>query len=113
MEIRHVQVRIGEAKPNVLRKMHKGVSAVQNVLTVLLGRKLDVQVHYYLLYGFPDDDAGEYKRMRKLSSETVCSTVSCQSDIRIIPPTAHAMGKFTHKVEQNSSSACSQPMNAL
>lgn len=49
----------------VLRSMDKGVTAAQNVLTLMLGRIHDVRVHYNLLYGFPDDDEDEYALMQR------------------------------------------------
>ncbi len=51
---------------DALRKMHKGVSAIQNVHTLLMGRRLGIRVYYNLLYGFPDDDPQEYERIAAL-----------------------------------------------
>jgi len=48
---------------DALRKMRKGVSALQNVHTLLLGRRFGIRVYFNLLYGFPDDDPREYERM--------------------------------------------------
>lgn len=50
----------------VLRNMRKGVTAIQNVHTLLMGRRHAVRIYYNLLYGFPDDDPAEYERMLKL-----------------------------------------------
>jgi ribosomal peptide maturation radical SAM protein 1 len=50
----------------VLRNMHKGVTAIQNVHTLMMGRRHGVRIYYNLLYGFPDDEAEEYERMLKL-----------------------------------------------
>jgi ribosomal peptide maturation radical SAM protein 1 len=58
-----VQPGIESFSSDVLRKMHKGVSAVQNVHTLLLGRRFNVRIYYNLIYGFPGDDATEYERM--------------------------------------------------
>ncbi len=58
-----VQPGIESFSSNVLSKMHKGVTAAQNIHTLLLGRRYNMQVHYNLLYGLPDDDADEYERM--------------------------------------------------
>lgn len=58
-----VQPGIESFSSDVLRKMHKGVSATQNVYTLLLGSRFDVHVYWNLLYGFPDDDVVEYERM--------------------------------------------------
>lgn len=60
---KEVQPGIESFSSDVLRKMHKGVSAVQNVYTLLLGSRFGVRICYNLLYGFPDDDAAEYERM--------------------------------------------------
>jgi len=57
-----VQPGIESFNSDVLRKMRKGVSAVQNVYTLLLGRRLGVRVYYNLLYGFPDDEVIEYEQ---------------------------------------------------
>jgi ribosomal peptide maturation radical SAM protein 1 len=48
---------------DALRKMRKGVSAMQNVHLLLLGRRFGVRILYNLLYGFSDDDAEEYRHM--------------------------------------------------
>jgi ribosomal peptide maturation radical SAM protein 1 len=61
-----VQLGIESFSSAVLRKMCKGVSAVQNVYDLVLGRRVGVRVLYNLLYGFPDDDLAEYERMAAL-----------------------------------------------
>jgi ribosomal peptide maturation radical SAM protein 1 len=58
-----VQPGIESFSTSVLRKIRKGVSAVQNVHTLLLGRRYGVRVYYNLLYGFPNDNDDEYERM--------------------------------------------------
>lgn len=58
-----VQPGIESFSTNVLRKMSKGVSAIQNIYCILLGLKYTVQVNYNLIYGFPDDDINDYKEM--------------------------------------------------
>jgi ribosomal peptide maturation radical SAM protein 1 len=60
---REVQPGIESFSSDVLRKMDKGVSAVQNVHTLLLGRRCGVRVYYNLIYGFPGDDVTAYERM--------------------------------------------------
>ncbi|HET8772290.1 MAG TPA: RiPP maturation radical SAM C-methyltransferase [Thermoanaerobaculia bacterium] len=47
----------------VLRRMDKGVTAAQNVHTLLLGRRHDVHIDYNLLYGLPGDGEEEYEEM--------------------------------------------------
>jgi hypothetical protein len=50
----------------VLRNMRKGVSAIQNVYTLLMGRRHALRVYYNLLYGFPSDDPADYEQMARL-----------------------------------------------
>lgn len=47
----------------VLRRMDKGVTAAQNVHTLLLGRRHGVHIDYNLLYGLPGDAEPEYEEM--------------------------------------------------
>jgi ribosomal peptide maturation radical SAM protein 1 len=54
-----VQPGIESFSSDVLCKMRKGVSAIQNVYTLLLGKRYGVGVFYNLLYGLPDDDPTE------------------------------------------------------
>jgi ribosomal peptide maturation radical SAM protein 1 len=61
-----VQPGIESFSSEVLRKMAKGVSAVQNVHTLLLGRRFGVRVFYNIIYGFPDDELAEYEEMMRL-----------------------------------------------
>ncbi len=58
-----LQLGIESFSSDVLRKMRKGVTAAQNVFSLVLCRQLGVRVLYNLLYGFPDDDLVEYERM--------------------------------------------------
>lgn len=58
-----VQPGIESFASTVLTKMAKGVTAIQNVHTLLMGRRQGVEVRYNLLYGFPDDELEEYRRM--------------------------------------------------
>lgn len=51
---------------NVLRKMRKGVTAIQNVYTLLLGKRKQIRILYNLIYGFPDDEEQEYEAMVRL-----------------------------------------------
>jgi ribosomal peptide maturation radical SAM protein 1 len=60
---REVQPGIESFSSAVLRQMKKGVTAAQNVHTLLLGRRFGVRIHYNLLFGFPDDEAQDYALM--------------------------------------------------
>jgi ribosomal peptide maturation radical SAM protein 1 len=55
-----VQPGIESFSTSVLRKMGKGVTAIQNVYTLLLGYRFDIEVHYNFLFGFPTDEAEDY-----------------------------------------------------
>jgi ribosomal peptide maturation radical SAM protein 1 len=58
-----VQPGIESFATTVLTKMAKGVSAIQNVHTLVMGRRGGVEIRYNFLYGFPDDELGEYEEM--------------------------------------------------
>lgn len=58
-----VQPGIESFSSTVLKKMAKGVTGIQNIHTLLLGKRNRVCVHYNLLYGFPDDKEEEYQRL--------------------------------------------------
>jgi ribosomal peptide maturation radical SAM protein 1 len=58
-----VQPGIESLSDTVLQTMRKGVTATQNVHTMLLGKAAGVLVHYNLIYGFPDEDIDDYRRM--------------------------------------------------
>jgi ribosomal peptide maturation radical SAM protein 1 len=60
-----VQPGIESFSTDVLRKMDKGVSAIGNVQTLLLGKRFGVHIHYNFLFGLPDDDADEYRQMAR------------------------------------------------
>jgi ribosomal peptide maturation radical SAM protein 1 len=47
----------------VLRKMGKGVTGIQNVLTIRLLMEHAIFVGYNILYGFPDDEPAEYEEL--------------------------------------------------
>jgi ribosomal peptide maturation radical SAM protein 1 len=61
-----VQPGIESFSTPVLSKMAKGVSAIQNVHTLLMGRRQGVEIRYNLLYGFPDDELQEYQEMLRV-----------------------------------------------
>ncbi len=58
-----VQPGIESFSTPVLRSMRKGVSALQNIYTLLLGRRHRVHVYYNLIYGFPADVVEDYEEM--------------------------------------------------
>jgi ribosomal peptide maturation radical SAM protein 1 len=58
-----VQPGIESFSSSVLRRIDKGVSAIQNIQTLLLGQRFGIEVHYNFLFGFPGDDLSEYEAM--------------------------------------------------
>jgi ribosomal peptide maturation radical SAM protein 1 len=60
---KEVQPGIESFNTQVLKNMAKGVSAIQNIHTILLGKQHGIRIHYNLLYGFPDDNKKEYQRL--------------------------------------------------
>lgn len=58
-----VQPGVESFSSQVLGHMDKGVTAVQNVQTLVLGRSHGVKVHYNLLYGLPTDRVDGYEAM--------------------------------------------------
>jgi len=58
-----VQPGIESFSTPVLRRMDKGVSAIQNIQTLLLGQGNGITVHYNILFDFPGDKSEEYERM--------------------------------------------------
>jgi hypothetical protein len=63
---KQLQPGIESFSSDALRKMRKGVTAAQNVYTLVAGRSRGIQILYNLLYGFPDDEVEEYERMASL-----------------------------------------------
>lgn len=61
-----VQPGIESFSTAVLKKMDKGVTAIQNIFTLLLGLQFGVEVHYNFLFGFPDDELSDYEEMAKI-----------------------------------------------
>lgn len=76
-----VQPGIESFASSVLSKMAKGVSAIQNVHTLMMGRRKGVEIRYNLLYGFPDDEPEEYRRM----VEWVRRIVHLDSPVSYVP----------------------------
>lgn len=58
-----VQPGIESFSTAVLKRMAKGVNALQNVLTIRLLTEQDISVHYNILFGFPDDQPEDYREM--------------------------------------------------
>lgn len=63
---KEVQPGIESFHSDVLRKMSKGVSAAQNVYTMLLGRRFGIRIFYNIIYGFPDDEPHEYEFIARM-----------------------------------------------
>jgi len=61
-----VQPGIESFSSNVLKKMDKGVTAIQNVFCLKLGRRYAIRILYNILMGFPDDALEDYERMAVL-----------------------------------------------
>lgn len=76
-----VQPGIESFATTVLDKMGKGVSAIQNVHTLLMGRSHGIEIRYNLLYGFPDDELQEYREM----VEVVRRIVHLDSPVSYVP----------------------------
>lgn len=58
-----VQPGIESFSGRALRSMDKGTSPTQNAHTLMWGRQYGAEVHWNLLYGFPDDDPDDYEMM--------------------------------------------------
>lgn len=63
---REVQPGVESFSSDVLRRMDKGVTAILNVQTLLLGKRFGVRVHYNFLYGLPDDELAPYQEMLEM-----------------------------------------------
>jgi ribosomal peptide maturation radical SAM protein 1 len=63
---KEVQPGIESFHSDVLKKMSKGVSAAQNVFTLLLGRRYGIRIFYNIIYGFPHDIESEYEFITKM-----------------------------------------------
>jgi len=47
----------------VLQRMRKGVTGIQNVLTLKLGKARGIKIDWNILYGFPDDQLDDYEQL--------------------------------------------------
>ncbi len=61
-----VQPGIESFNSNVLRKMKKGVTGIQNVFTLMLGKRHTVRILYNILFGFPGDVEDDYVDLLKI-----------------------------------------------
>ena len=61
-----VQPGIESFSNKVLQQMDKGVSAIQNVYTLILGKQSDIPIRYNILYGLPNDDYDEVLKITTL-----------------------------------------------
>jgi ribosomal peptide maturation radical SAM protein 1 len=64
--IRSVQPGIENLDSEILRLMHKGCTAVQNIQLMKWARQFGVYLVWNLLVGFPGEDLGAYQRMEKI-----------------------------------------------
>jgi len=60
-----VQPGIETFSSSILKKMNKGVNAIQNIYCLILGFYNSVNVNYNILYGFPNDTLNEYQNLLK------------------------------------------------
>lgn len=60
---KELQPGIESFSSNILKKMDKGVSAPQNILTLKLGKINGIIIHYNILYGFPVEELSDYQKM--------------------------------------------------
>jgi ribosomal peptide maturation radical SAM protein 1 len=58
--VKDIQPGIESLSSTALRKMGKGVTAIQNLFTIKMLMQHGIHVHYNILYGFPDDEAQDY-----------------------------------------------------
>jgi ribosomal peptide maturation radical SAM protein 1 len=58
-----VQPGVESFSTTTLRRMQKGVTAAQNVLTLLLGRLHGIAINYNILFGFPQETVAELKEL--------------------------------------------------
>lgn len=64
--IKEIQPGIESLSDNVLRIMHKGVGALQNIQLLKWCKELGLKVYYNLIWGFPGESAEDYLEMSKL-----------------------------------------------
>jgi ribosomal peptide maturation radical SAM protein 1 len=69
--VRKVQPGIESLSTSALKRMRKGVSAIQNVMALKWLTEYDMQVTWFILYGFPGEDAEPYYEMARLIPKLV------------------------------------------
>lgn len=69
--VRWVQPGIESLDSDLLRLMHKGVTAAQNIILLKWSRELDVFCGWNLLFGLPGENAASYERMAELIPKLV------------------------------------------
>lgn len=67
--IKRLQPGIESFSSSVLKKMAKGVSGIQNILTIKLLTEARISIIYNILYGFPMDELSEYEQLVRLIPE--------------------------------------------
>jgi len=63
---KEIQPGIESFSSNILKKINKGISAIQNIYCLMLGVKYGIKIDFNILYGFPDDDVLDYEEMLKV-----------------------------------------------
>jgi ribosomal peptide maturation radical SAM protein 1 len=63
--IKEVQPGVESFSTNVLKKINKGVTAIQNIYCLILGIKYGININYNILFGFPNDEIMDYDEMLK------------------------------------------------
>jgi len=69
--VHRIQPGIESLSSHVLGLMRKGVRAAQNVNVLRWARHYGIEVNWNLLYGFPHEDAEDYRRQTELISKLV------------------------------------------
>jgi ribosomal peptide maturation radical SAM protein 1 len=64
--VRRIQPGIESFSDSVLKRMRKGVSALQNIQLLKWCKELGIEPHWNFLWGFPGEDPAEYARMARL-----------------------------------------------
>ena len=99
-----VQPGIESFSTNVLKKMHKGVRAIQNIQCLVLGFKYNVYIGYNILFGFPDDEIIDYEELTKtipllyhLHAPNSCDRIAITKDSPLyIRGYEYGITRYTH-----------------
>ncbi|HYV95297.1 MAG TPA: RiPP maturation radical SAM C-methyltransferase [Chitinophagales bacterium] len=73
--IRHIQPGIESMNNHILQLMHKGTTALQNILLLRLCKEYGISAEWNILYGFPGENQEDYSEM-----------LSLLHSIRFLPP---------------------------